>query len=272
LPTPGSTSSLPGHRRHRPRHDRALASTPRRALHLDPQTSRPRQPLTTAPTNKEHCNEMVFPKAFRRRPRSARWLRPRSRQPAPTPGLERQRPHPAGQSGPPVIGGTRFCFIMNTPGAQPRISATRNFAILHAAIYDAINRDRPDAWPYLICVRRAQPRVAAADAAALALVGLYPRSRASSTRTTRPSLRKCRTAKPRTRASVSARRSRASCSRSARTTARTCLHHRLSPARIPATTGPRRRTSPHRSSRSGARSRRSSSTAATSSARHRRPR
>jgi len=34
--------------------------------------------------------------------------------------------------------------IVRTPGAQPAtIHSTRNFAILHAAIYDAINKHRP---------------------------------------------------------------------------------------------------------------------------------
>ena len=42
--------------------------------------------------------------------------------------------------------------IVRTPGAQPAsIHSTRNFAILHAAIYDAINNIDPKFSPYL-CV------------------------------------------------------------------------------------------------------------------------
>ena len=67
---------------------------------------------------------------------------------------------------------------MNTPGAQPaNIQPTRNFAILHAAIYDAVNAIDRTHEPYLIAVRapRDASETAAADAAAhTALVGLYP--------------------------------------------------------------------------------------------------
>ena len=68
--------------------------------------------------------------------------------------------------------------IVNTPGAQPaNIQPTRNFAILHAAIYDAVNSIDRTHEPYLITVRapRDASETAAADAAAhTALVGLYP--------------------------------------------------------------------------------------------------
>jgi membrane-associated phospholipid phosphatase len=68
--------------------------------------------------------------------------------------------------------------IVNTPGAQPaNIQPTRNFAILHAAIYDAVNSIDRTHQPYLVSVRapRDASETAAADAAAqTALVGLYP--------------------------------------------------------------------------------------------------
>ncbi len=86
---------------------------------------------------------------------------------------------PAQESGQPVIDWNRVLLsIVNTPGAQPAtIQPTRNFAILHAAIYDAVNSIDRTHEPYLISVRtpRSASETAAADAAAhTALVGLYP--------------------------------------------------------------------------------------------------
>ena len=80
----------------------------------------------------------------------------------------------------PVVQWNRILLsIVRTPGAQPAtIHATRGFAMLHAAIYDAVNAiDRTHA-PYLIRVRHA-PRGASQQAAAAAaahgvLVALYP--------------------------------------------------------------------------------------------------
>jgi PAP2 superfamily len=85
----------------------------------------------------------------------------------------------AHESGQPVIDWNRVLLsIVNTPGAQPaNIQPTRNFAILHAAIYDAVNAIDRTHEPYLISVRapRDASETAAADAAAhTALVGLYP--------------------------------------------------------------------------------------------------
>ncbi|MFL5927260.1 MAG: vanadium-dependent haloperoxidase [Gaiellaceae bacterium] len=73
--------------------------------------------------------------------------------------------------------------IVSTPGAQPaNIHPTRSFAMLHAAIYDAVNSiDRTHA-PYLVAVRapRGASETAAADAAAHAvLVALYPAEQAT---------------------------------------------------------------------------------------------
>src|SRR5258708_29166547 len=74
--------------------------------------------------------------------------------------------------------------IVRTPGAQPAtIHSTRNFAILHAAIYDAVNNIDPKFSPYLVRlpdVPRSASKVAAADQAAHdVLVFLYPAFQAS---------------------------------------------------------------------------------------------
>ena len=70
-------------------------------------------------------------------------------------------------------------LIVLTPGAQPRtIHPTRSFAILHAAIYDAVNAIDQSHTPYLVTVsnvsRRASQDAAAAAAAHEVLVTLYP--------------------------------------------------------------------------------------------------
>src|ERR1700722_7764954 len=68
--------------------------------------------------------------------------------------------------------------ILNTPGAQPAtIQPTRSLAILHAAIYDAVDSIKHTAAPYLISIKA--PRLASPDAAAAAagytvLSSLYP--------------------------------------------------------------------------------------------------
>jgi hypothetical protein len=85
----------------------------------------------------------------------------------------------APESGQPVIDWNQVLLsIVNTPGAQPAsIQSTRNFAVLHAAIYDAVNSIDRTHEPYLISTRapRDASETAAADAAAhTALVGLYP--------------------------------------------------------------------------------------------------
>jgi membrane-associated phospholipid phosphatase len=74
--------------------------------------------------------------------------------------------------------------IVRTPGAQPAtIHSTRNFAILHAAIYDAVNNIEPKFSPYLVHlpnVPRSASKIAAADQAAHdVLVFLYPAFQAS---------------------------------------------------------------------------------------------
>src|SRR6266849_5885012 len=69
--------------------------------------------------------------------------------------------------------------IVRTPGAQPAtVHSTRNFAMLHAAIYDAVNNIDPKFSPYLVSlpnIPRSASEIAAADAAAHdVLASLYP--------------------------------------------------------------------------------------------------
>src|SRR5207244_13108870 len=74
--------------------------------------------------------------------------------------------------------------IVRTPGAQPSsIHSTRNFAIVHAAMYDAVNNIEAKFSPYLVSlpnVPRSASEIAAADEAAHdVLVSLYPAFHAS---------------------------------------------------------------------------------------------
>jgi hypothetical protein len=68
--------------------------------------------------------------------------------------------------------------IVRTPGAQPAtVHPTRSFAMLHAAIYDAVVSITRDAPPYLFTVRAeddARPDAAAATAGHDVLAALYP--------------------------------------------------------------------------------------------------
>src|ERR1700675_2778363 len=59
------------------------------------------------------------------------------------------------ESGQPVIDWNQTLLsIVNTPGAQPAtLQPTRNFAILHAAIYDAVNAIDRSHEPYVIFAR-----------------------------------------------------------------------------------------------------------------------
>ena len=73
--------------------------------------------------------------------------------------------------------------IVKTTGAQPAtVHPTRSFAILHAAIYDAVVSITLDAPPYLFSVsapRSARPDAAAATAGHDTLVALYPTMKAA---------------------------------------------------------------------------------------------
>jgi PAP2 superfamily len=70
--------------------------------------------------------------------------------------------------------------IVRTPGAQPAtIHPTRSFALMHAAIYDAVNAIDGTHKPYLVQLTEVSPNAsqdaAAAQAAHDVLVGLYPK-------------------------------------------------------------------------------------------------
>ena len=69
--------------------------------------------------------------------------------------------------------------IVRTPGAQPAtIHPTRSFAILHAAIYDAVNAIDATHEPFLVRIQHVSPRASQEAAAAAAahdvLLTLYP--------------------------------------------------------------------------------------------------
>jgi hypothetical protein len=86
---------------------------------------------------------------------------------------------PAAAAVDPVIQWNRVLLgILGTPGAQPAtVHATRSLAILHAAIYDAVNSIEHTSKPYLVSIkspRRADPTAAAAAAGYTVLANLYP--------------------------------------------------------------------------------------------------
>ena len=87
---------------------------------------------------------------------------------------------PSNQAVNPVIQWNKnLLVIVRTPGAQsPTIHSTHSFAIMHAAIYDAVNTIDRRHKPYLIRLARPEKdasQEAAADAAAHeVLVALYP--------------------------------------------------------------------------------------------------
>jgi hypothetical protein len=85
----------------------------------------------------------------------------------------------------PVIEWNRaLLLIVRTPGAQPStIHSTRNFAILHAAIFDAVNNIDRTFKPYAVRLshvsRRASTQAAADQAAHDVLISIYPAFAAS---------------------------------------------------------------------------------------------
>src|SRR5580700_11024608 len=91
-----------------------------------------------------------------------------------------QPPRPTTRPVNPVIEWNRtLLVIVRTPGAQPpTIHSTRNFAMLHAAIYDAVNNIDRDFEPYAVrhphVSRRASAQAAADQAAHDVLISLYP--------------------------------------------------------------------------------------------------
>jgi len=80
----------------------------------------------------------------------------------------------------PVVQWNRnLLLIVRTPGVQPAtVHPTLSFAIMHAAIYDAVNSIDRTHRPYLVRLsdapRDASQEAAAAAAAHRVLVGLYP--------------------------------------------------------------------------------------------------
>jgi hypothetical protein len=80
----------------------------------------------------------------------------------------------------PVVAWNRILLsIVRTPGAQPAtVHATRSFALLHTAIYDAVNSIRRTHTPYLVAfagaTRNASEEAAAHAAAHDVLIALYP--------------------------------------------------------------------------------------------------
>jgi hypothetical protein len=92
---------------------------------------------------------------------------------------------PVTQSVNPVVQWNRtLLVIVRTPGAQPAtIHPTRSFAIMHAAIYDAVNTIDRTHRPYLVqltgVLGHASLDAAAAAAAHEVLVKLYPKFQAT---------------------------------------------------------------------------------------------
>ena len=96
--------------------------------------------------------------------------------------------HPAALSKQPVNPAIEWnrtlLSIVRTPGAQPpTIPSTRNFAILHAAIFDAVNNIERTFKPYAVRLshvsRRASAQAAADQAAHDVLISIYPSFAAS---------------------------------------------------------------------------------------------
>jgi len=86
----------------------------------------------------------------------------------------------AAQATNPVVQWNRTLLgIVRTPGAQPpTLHPTRSFAMMHAAIYDAVNSIAATHAPYAVSVAGASPHASQEAAAAAAahdvLVALYP--------------------------------------------------------------------------------------------------
>lgn len=90
----------------------------------------------------------------------------------------------AGSTNPVVQWNRNLLAIVRTPGAQPgTIHPTRSFAIMHAAIYDAVNAIDGTHHVYLAQVQGVSPaasqEAAAASAAHEVLVALYPKFQAT---------------------------------------------------------------------------------------------
>jgi len=91
---------------------------------------------------------------------------------------------PTGAPNPVIQWNKTLLVIVRTPGAQPAtMHSTRSFAIMHAAIYDAVNAIDQSHKPYLVTLPDVPPNAsqeaAAAAAAHEVLVTLYPAFKAS---------------------------------------------------------------------------------------------
>src|SRR6266446_10157167 len=99
---------------------------------------------------------------------------------APTDDEHPSKDGPAVSTLNPVLQWNRILLaIVRTPGAQPAtIHTTRSFALMHAAIYDAVNAIARTHEPYLVRVtgvpRHASQQAAGAAAAHEVLAALYP--------------------------------------------------------------------------------------------------
>src|SRR6202166_183013 len=85
----------------------------------------------------------------------------------------------AAQDNPVIQWNKTLLTIVRTPGAQPAtVHPTRSFAIMHAAVYDAVNAIDATHKPYLVRVEHVSPHAsqeaAAAAAAHETLIALYP--------------------------------------------------------------------------------------------------
>jgi len=84
------------------------------------------------------------------------------------------------QTANPVVQWNRaLLVILRTAGAQPAtVHPTHSFALMHAAVYDAVNSIERSHRPYLVQLthvwRHASQEAAAASAAHQVLVDLYP--------------------------------------------------------------------------------------------------
>ena len=90
-----------------------------------------------------------------------------------------RRPASAAAVNPVIEWNRTLLAIVRTPGAQPpTVHSTRNFAMLHAAIFDAVNAIDNSYEPYALRVphvsRKASPFAAADQAAHDVLIALYP--------------------------------------------------------------------------------------------------
>jgi hypothetical protein len=91
---------------------------------------------------------------------------------------------PKGALNPVIQWNKTLLVIVRTPGAQPAtMHSTRSFAIMHVAIYDAVNAIDQRYKPYLVTLPDVPPNAsqeaAAAAAAHEVLVALYPAFKAS---------------------------------------------------------------------------------------------